>query len=63
MKRLQNVEGKNEEQLKEIKDQGEQQLKLIESDANSAKTKAFQNLKFLNRLNTKAKEWFNRIKK
>ena len=56
MKRLQNVGGKNEEQLKEIKDQGEEQLKLIESDANSAKTKAFQNLKFLNRLNTKAKE-------
>ena len=53
LKRLKNVEGKNEEQLKAIKDQKEEQLKVIkdqgkkllklhESDANSANTKTFQ---------------------
>ena len=74
MKRLKNVEGKNEEQLKAIKDQKEEQLKVIkdqgkkqlklhESDANSANTKTFQRWKCLNRLNTGAIEWFHRIKR
>ena len=59
-------EGKNEEQLKAIKDQGEEQLKLIkdhgekqlkllESDANNANAMAFQSIKLMNRLNAKTK--------
>ena len=45
------IKDQREEQLKAIKDQGEKQLKLLQSDANSANTKAFQSLKSLNRLN------------
>ena len=45
------IEDQGEEQLKAIKDQEEKQLKLLQSDANSANTKAFQSLKSLNRLN------------
>ena len=72
-KKLKNVKGNKEEQLKAIKDQGEKklkvtknqeekQLKLFEGDANSANTKTFQSSKFLNRLNTELKKWFDKIK-
>ena len=39
MKRLENIESKNEQQLQTIKDQKEQ-LKMIEHDTNSAKKKS-----------------------
>ena len=55
LKRLKNVEGKNDEPLKAIEDQGEKLLKALESNADSANRKAFQSLKFLNRLGTKTK--------
>ena len=54
-RRLKDNEGKNEEQLKAINNQGERQLKLLESDANSANTKEFQSLKFLYRLKLRPK--------
>ena len=57
------IKGEGEKQLKVIKDQTEKELKLFESDANSINTKTFQGLKFLNRLNTEVKKWFDKIKR
>ena len=63
LKRLKNVEGKDDEQLKAIKDHGEKQLKALESNADSANTTAFQSLKFLNRLGSKTKNGLMKLRR
>ena len=53
LKRLKNIEGKNEQQLEAIKDQGERQLEAITScDA----TNKSQKIEFDNEKNQQAKE-------
>ena len=56
-KRLKNTEGKNEEQLKVLKDQLEKQ-----SIINKVKNPNFNNVSFRNLLGDKSKEVFNKIK-
>ena len=56
-KRLTNTEGKNEEQLKVLKDQLEKQLII-----NKVKNPNFNNVSFRNLLGDKSKEVFNKIK-
>ena len=49
MKRLKNIEGKNEYKLKAIKDQGKKQLKVLTEKLN--KEVGFQNVSFKNNVN------------
>ena len=61
LKRLRNIVGKNEEQLKAIEDQGKKQLdaiKNIETDSKSLTT-----ISFFSRLSPKIKELLDKLKK
>ena len=61
MKRLRNIEGKNEEQLKAFEDQGKKQLdtiKNIKTDSKSIKT-----INFFSGLSPQAKKLFDQLKK
>ena len=60
MKRLKNIEGKNEQQLEAIKDQGERQLEEINSYVATSKS---QKIEFDSEKNQKAKEEINRKNK
>ena len=51
LKRLKNIEGKNEQQLEAIKDQGERQLEAIKNY--STKKKSFKELEFSSEMNKK----------
>ena len=60
LKRLKNIEGKNEEQLKAIEDQGKKQLeeiKNIKTDSKSSKM-----IGFFSGLNSEAKELLDQLK-
>ena len=59
MKRLKNIEGKNEQQLKAIKDQGEKQLHLAKK---TNQVDGFTNIFFGDKLNSKAKQIYDGIK-
>ena len=59
LKRIKNIEGKNEQQLDLIKDQGERQLGLI-NKLNSDKTKKFD---FYNLENSESRKLANKINK
>ena len=60
LKRLKNIEGKNEEELKAIEDQGKKQLeeiKNVKTDSKSSKI-----IRFFNGLNSEAKELLDELK-
>ena len=59
MKRLKNVEDKNEEQLKVTEDQGEKQLQILASKTN--KEAAFKNVSFKNKLDFESSKICNDI--
>ena len=61
LKRLKNVEGKNEEQLKVIKDQGQKELKIIKNK--TKKGANFKNIAFKSKLSFESKKVFNEIEK
>ena len=60
LKKLKNIEGKNEEQLKAIKDQGKKQLEEIKNINVSSKT--LKTISVFSSLSEKAKELMNKIK-
>ena len=60
MKRLKNINAKNEEQLKAIKDQGEKQLQILTSKVN--KEVSFKNISFKKKLSFESKEIYDEIK-
>ena len=61
LKRLKNLESKNEEQLREIKDQGKRQLHEIKNKSND--TKVLKAIRFFSNLSQAAKELLDKIKK
>ena len=61
LKRLKNLESKNEEQLRKIKDQGKRQLHEIKSKSND--TKVLKAIRFFSNLSQAAKELLDEIKK
>ena len=61
MKRLKNIEGKNEQQLEAIKDEEEKQLQFFAKKINQVDD--FKNISFRNELNFRAKQAFGEIKK
>ena len=61
LKRLKNLESKNEEQLREIKDQGKRQLLEIKNKSND--TKVLNAIRFFSNLSQAAKELLDKIKK
>ena len=54
MKRLKNIEGKDEEQLKAIKDQGEKQLQIL--TRKTGKEVDFRNVSFKGKLDSESKK-------
>ena len=60
LKRLKNVEGKNEQQSEAIKDQGEKQLQIFAKKTNQVDD--FENVPFTNKLNSEAKKAYDAIK-
>ena len=60
MKRLKNIEGKNDEQLKAIKDQGEKQLDEIKN--NKTNLKSSRMVSFFSWLSPEAKELLDELK-
>ena len=60
MKKLKNIEGKNEEQLKAIKDQGKKQLEEIKNI--NVGSKPLKTISFFSSLSEKAKKLMNKIK-
>ena len=60
MKRLKNIEGKDEEQLKAIKDQGEKQLQILTRKTD--KVANFKNVSFKDKLDFELKKAYNDIK-
>ena len=57
MKRLKNIEGKDEERLKAIKDQGEKQLQILTKK--TEKVMDFKNISFKDKLNPESKNGYN----
>ena len=60
LKRLKNIEGKDDEQLKAIKDQGEKQLQTLTKKED--KEVDFRNLSFTDKLDSESKKTSNDIK-
>ena len=60
LKRLKNIEGKDDEQLKAIKDQGEKQLQILTKKED--KEVDFRNLSFTDKLDSESKKTSNDIK-
>ena len=60
MKRLKNIEGKNEDKLKAIKDQGKKQLKVLTEKLN--KEVGFQNVSFKNNVNPESIRVYMKLK-
>ena len=60
LKSLKNFEGKDEEQLKAIKDPGEKQLQILTNKAN--KEVDFKNVSFRDKLDSESKRAYNEIK-
>ena len=60
MKRLKNIEGKNEDKLKAIKDQGKKQLKVLTEKLN--KEVGFQNVSFINNVNPESIRVYMKLK-
>ena len=60
MKRLKNIEGKNEYKLKAIKDQGKKQLKVLTEKLN--KEVGFQNVSFKNNVNPESIRVYMKLK-
>ena len=54
LKRFKNIEGKDEEQLKTIKEQGEKKLQILAENTNQVDD--FKNICFRDKLNSEAKE-------
>ena len=61
LKRLKNIEGKDEDQLKAVKVQGEKQLQILAKKTNQVDD--FKNISFRNKLNSEAKKAYDEIKK
>ena len=59
MKRLKNIEAKDEEQLKAIKDQGEKQLQILTKKIN--KVADFKNVSCKDKQNSESKRDYNEI--
>ena len=59
LKRLKNIEGKSEQQLDAIKNQGKKQLQIFTKKTNQADK--FENVSFRNKLDSKAKEAYDEI--
>ena len=57
LKRLKNIEGKEEERLKAIKDQGEKQLQILTEK--TEKVMDFKNISFKDKLNPESKNGYN----
>ena len=60
MKRLKSIEGKNEDKLKAIKDQGKKQLKVLTEKLN--KEVGFQNVSFKNNVNPESIRVYMKLK-
>ena len=60
LKRLKNIEGKNEDKLKAIKDQGKKQLKVLTEKLN--KEVGFQNVSFKNNVNPESIRVYMKLK-
>ena len=60
MKKIKNIEGKNEEQLKAIEDQGKKQLEEIKNI--NVSSKPLKTISFFSTISEKAKELMNKIK-
>ena len=60
MKRLKNIEGKNEDKLKAIKDQGKKQLKVLTEKLN--KEVGFQNVSFKSNVNPESIRVYMKLK-
>ena len=60
MKRLKNIEGKNEDKLKAIKDQGKKQLKVLTEKLN--KEVGLQNVSFKNNVNPESIRVYMKLK-
>ena len=60
LKRLENIEGKDEELLKTIKDQGEKQLQILTKKSN--KEVDYKNVSFKDKLDSESKRAYNEIK-
>ena len=60
LKRLKNIEGKNKQQLDEIKVQGKKQLQIFTKKIN--KLDKFENVSFRNKLDSEAKKVYDKIK-
>ena len=60
LKKIKNIEGKNEEQLKAIKDQGKKQLEEIKNI--NVSSKPLKTISFFSTISEEAKELMNRIK-
>ena len=60
LKRFKNIEGKDEEQLKTIKEQGEKKLQILAENTNQVDD--FKNICFRDKLNSEAKEAYDKIK-
>ena len=60
LKRLKNIEGKNEQQLDAIKDQGKKQLQILAKKTNQVDD--FKNVSFKDKLNSEAKEAYDKVK-
>ena len=60
MKRLRNIEGKDEELIKAIKEQGEKELQILAKKTNQVAD--FKNIFFRNKQNSEAKKAYNKIK-
>ena len=59
MKRLRNIEGKDEEQLKAIKEQGQKQLQILTKKTDQVDD--FKNIFFRNELNSEAKRAYDEV--
>ena len=60
LKRLNNIEGKNEQQLNAIKNQGKMQLQIFAKKTNQVDD--FKNVSFRGKLNSEAKKAYHEIK-
>ena len=60
LKRLKNIEDKNEQQLNAIKDQGKKQLQILAMKINQVDS--FENVSFRNKLHSEAKKAYDEIK-
>ena len=60
MKKIKNIEGKNEEQLKAIEDQGKKQLEEIKNI--NVSSKPLKTISFFSTISEEAKELMNKIK-